>query len=155
MDWRPLKPSKLNGFMVAVLSFLLQRQYQTQLTPRNVQKETPSLAQLPQLICTGFVTQLTGFMREERFFFSSLRNKEGRKAFHVWMKHSQHEGNRLWPPWCEHWQLWGRLVLTCYSARGSPSLLFTSPLKLSYTSGKTSVLCARPWSWPLVPAEYP
>lgn len=55
--------------MVAVLSFLLQRQYQTQLTPRNVQKESPSLAQLPQLICTGFVTQLTGFMREERFFF--------------------------------------------------------------------------------------
>lgn len=36
------------------------------------------LAQLSQLLCTGFVTQLTGFMREEKIL--SLRSKEGRKA---------------------------------------------------------------------------
>lgn len=41
---------------------------------------------------------------------------------------------------CEYWQLWDRLVLTCYFARGSPSLLFTPLLKLSYPTERTSVL---------------
>lgn len=42
--------------------------------------------------------------------------------------------------WFEHSQLWDKLVLTCYFAWGSPSLLFTPLLKLSYPTERTSVL---------------
>lgn len=42
--------------------------------------------------------------------------------------------------WFEHSQLWDKLVLACYFAWGSPSLLFTPLLKLSYPTERTSVL---------------